>query len=284
VRLRRVMLADLDGSLPDPGPWQAIAEETLRERLAERPGSLAAFVVDRLESTGPTSRAGVPAPTLRHPGYGGWMASRRAGTKAQTWAVQTPRGMAEVELTMPDRAPSALLALGHGAGGGVDAPDLRAVRAAALDAGLAVARITQPYRVAGRRAPAPTPQLDLAWTAVIDELRADGRAPAGVPLIVGGRSSGARVACRTAVALGAAGVVALAFPLHPPGRPERSRADELDGAVPTLVVNGDRDPFGVPPQRPGVTVVTVPGQKHDLRGDLSAVTEAVLGFLHELPT
>ena len=209
------------------------------------------------------------------------MASRRAGAKARPWAVQTPRGMAEVELTIPDRAPSALLALGHGAGGGVDAPDLRAVRAAALDAGLAVARITQPYRVAGRRAPAPAPQLDVAWTAVVEALRADRPALFAVPLVVGGRSSGARVACRTAAALGAAAVVALAFPLHPPGRPERSRAGELDGAVPTLVVNGDRDPFGVPRPRPGVTVVTLPGQKHDLRGDLDAVAEAVLGFLRD---
>jgi predicted alpha/beta-hydrolase family hydrolase len=186
-----------------------------------------------------------------------------------------------VELTLPDGAPAALLALGHGAGGGVDAPDLRAVRSAALAAGLAVARVTQPYRVAGRRAPAPAPHLDEAWTAVLAGLRADPDRPAlaGLPLVVGGRSSGARVACRTAAGLGAAGVVALAFPLHPPGRPERSRLDELDGAVPTLVVNGDRDPFGVPPERPGVTVVVRPGERHDLRADPAAVAEAVLDFL-----
>jgi hypothetical protein len=208
------------------------------------------------------------------------MASR--GVKAETWAAQTPRGPAEVELTLPEGKPSALLVLGHGAGGGVDAPDLRAVRAAALDAGLAVARITQPYRVAGRRSPAPAPQLDDAWTAVIEGLRADRPTLAGVPLIVGGRSSGARVACRTAAALGAAGVVALAFPLHPPGKPERSRADELDGAVPTLVVNGDRDPFGVPPERPGVTVVVRPGEKHDLRRDPGAVADVVVSYLREL--
>lgn len=208
------------------------------------------------------------------------MASR--GKKAESWAAQTPRGLAEVELTLPAGPPSALLALGHGAGGGVDAPDLRAVRAAALDAGLAVVRITQPYRVAGRRTPPAAPHLDQAWTAVIDGLRADRPALAGVPLIVGGRSSGARVACRTAAALGAVGVVALAFPLHPPGRPERSRADELDGAVPTLVVNGDRDPFGVPPQRPGVRVVVRPGDKHDLRRDPGSVASVVVDFLREL--
>jgi hypothetical protein len=160
----------------------------------------------------------------------------------------------------------------------VDAPDLRAVRAAALDAGLAVARITQPYRVAGRRSPAPAGQLDQAWTAVLAGLRAEPDL-AGVPLVAGGRSSGARVACRTAAETGAAGVVALAFPLHPVGRPERSRLAELDGAVPTLVVNGERDPFGVPPERPGVTVVVRPGEKHDLRRDPAAVAGAVVEFL-----
>jgi hypothetical protein len=183
-----------------------------------------------------------------------------------------------VELTRPEQPPVALLALGHGAGGGVDAPDLRAVRAAALDAGLAVARITQPYRVAGRRSPAPAGQLDQAWTAVLAGLRAEPDL-AGVPLVAGGRSSGARVACRTAAETGAAGVVALAFPLHPVGRPERSRLAELDGAVPTLVVNGERDPFGVPPERPGVTVVVRPGEKHDLRRDPAAVAGAVVEFL-----
>jgi hypothetical protein len=201
--------------------------------------------------------------------------------RVETWLAQTPRGGAEVELSLPEGAPVALLALGHGAGGGVDAPDLRAVRRAALDGGLAVARITQPYRVAGRRSPAPAAHLDQAWTAVLTALRADHDRPgvAAAPLIVGGRSSGARVACRTAAALGAIGVVALSFPLHPPGRPERSRADELDTAVPTLVVNGDRDPFGVPAERPGVTVVVRPGERHDLRRDPAAVAAAVLGWL-----
>jgi hypothetical protein len=193
--------------------------------------------------------------------------------------VETPRGPAEVELTLPEGgAPATVLVLGHGAGGGVDAPDLAAVRRAALDAGLAVALVTQPYRVAGRRSPAPAGQLDQAWTAVLAALRED-PVLAGVRLVAGGRSSGARVACRTAAGAGAAGVVALAFPLHPPGRPERSRAGELDGAVPTLVVNGDRDPFGVPSPRPGVTVVVRPGERHDLRRDPAAVAGAVLDFL-----
>lgn len=195
--------------------------------------------------------------------------------------MQTPRGAAEVELTLPEAEPAALLALGHGAGGGVDTPDLGAVRRAALDAGLAVARITQPYRVAGRRAPAPAGQLDQVWTAVLTTLR-ERPDLGGVPLIVGGRSSGARVACRTAAAVGATAVVALAFPLHPPGRPERSRSGELDGAVPTLVVNGDRDPFGVPAERPGVTVVVRPGERHDLKRDPGAVADAVRSWLSEV--
>ncbi|MEH1100204.1 alpha/beta hydrolase family protein [Micromonospora sp. CPCC 205561] len=190
--------------------------------------------------------------------------------------IPTPRGPARVVTDLPQGPPVALLALGHGAGGDVDAPDLRALRDAAVGAGLAVARVTQPYRVAGRRAPAPAGHLDEAWTAVLARLRA--RHP-GVPLLVGGRSSGARVACRTARAVGAAGVVALAFPLHPPGRPERSRAAELDTGVPTLVVNGDRDPFGVPAPAPGVRVLIRPGERHDLRGDPAGTAEAVRDWL-----
>jgi len=170
-----------------------------------------------------------------------------------------------------------LLVLGHGAGGGVDAPDLLAVRDAALAASVAVARVTQPYRVKGRRAPAPAGQLDQAWVTVVSTLRND-----GVPLIVGGRSSGARVACRTAQTLGAVGVVALAFPLHPPGRaddPARSRAAELATGLPTVVVNGDRDPFGVPEPGADVEVCVRPGERHDLRRDPAAVARAVVAWL-----
>ena len=167
-----------------------------------------------------------------------------------------------------------LLVLGHGAGGGVDAPDLLAVRAAALSADVAVARVTQPYRVRGRRTPPPVGQLDEAWTGVVSTMRNEAE-----HLIFGGRSSGARVACRTARALGAAGVVALAFPLHPPGRPDKSRAPELDTGVPTLVVNGDRDPFGVPEPGPGIELVIRPGERHDLRRDPAAVGAAVVDWL-----
>jgi len=191
----------------------------------------------------------------------------------------TPRGTARVDLALPAGPPVALLALGHGAGGSVDSPDLLAARSAALSGQVAVARVTQPYRVAGRRAPAPAGHLDEAWTAALAALRQRRPELGGVPLVVGGRSSGARVACRTAAATGAVGVVALAFPLHPPGRPERSRAAELATGLPTLVINGDRDPFGVPPSSPRVRVVVLPGRSHSLRGDPAPVTAAVLDFL-----
>jgi predicted alpha/beta-hydrolase family hydrolase len=187
--------------------------------------------------------------------------------------VPTPHGPALVQYDEPAGPARALLVLGHGAGGGVDAPDLLAVRRAALDASVAVARITQPYRVAGRRAPAPATQLDAAWVAAVSSLGRTG------PLVVGGRSSGARVACRTAVVLGAAGIVCLAFPSHPPGRPERSREPELATGLPTLVVNGDRDPFGVPVAAQGIEVVTRPGQGHDLRRDTAGTAAVVVAWL-----
>jgi predicted alpha/beta-hydrolase family hydrolase len=155
--------------------------------------------------------------------------------------VETPVGPARITWVAP-AAPSrsGLLLLGHGAGGGVGAADLQAVAIGAAGAGLRVGLVEQPYRVAGRRAPAPARQLDEAWHAVIAHVRRDGER-----LVLGGRSSGARVACRVADSVGAVGVVCLAFPLHPPGRPERSRLTELTGvAVPRLVVQGERDAFG----------------------------------------
>jgi uncharacterized protein len=174
--------------------------------------------------------------------------------------IETPRGPAGLRITEPAGPPVSMLVLGHGAGGGVDAPDLSAVHDAAVAGGVRVVLVTQPYRMAGRRAPAPAAQLDEAWTAVIEHIRVP-----GLPLIFGGRSSGARVACRTAPVLGAAGVLALAFPLHPPGKPDRSRAGELPATLPTLVLNGDRDPFGVPASTANVEVIVRPGATHDLR-------------------
>jgi predicted alpha/beta-hydrolase family hydrolase len=173
----------------------------------------------------------------------------------------------------------AALVLGHGAGGGVGAPDLVAATAAAHEAGLSVALVEQPYRVAGRRSPAPAKQLDTAWTAVVAQLRDD--ALSELPIVAGGRSSGARVACRTAAATGAAAVLCLAFPVHPPGRgddPSKSRMSELDAVtVPVLVVQGERDPFGMPSDGPGRTVARVPGN-HSLRST-AAVKAAVSAWL-----
>ncbi|WP_406092367.1 alpha/beta family hydrolase [Kitasatospora purpeofusca] len=159
--------------------------------------------------------------------------------------VPTPAGDARITLH-PAAAPRAVLALGHGAGGGVEARDLAALAAGLPPRGVSVALVEQPWRVAGKKvAPAPR-TLDTGWTPVAERLAA-----AGPPLVVGGRSAGARVACRTGAATGAAGVVALAFPLHPPGKPERSRAEELLGTgLPTLVVQGAADPFGGPAEFP----------------------------------
>jgi uncharacterized protein len=181
---------------------------------------------------------------------------------------------ATVDLEVPRRAVS-LLVLGHGAGGDVTAPDLSAVRAAALSARVGVALVTQPYRVLGRRTPPPAPRLDEAWVAACAGL------PGRLPRVVGGRSSGARVACRTAGTVGASGIVALAFPLHPPGKPERSRAGELVTGLPTLVVNGDRDPFGVPDEAPGIEVRLRPGERHDLRKDPAAIGQIVVEWLQK---
>lgn len=176
----------------------------------------------------------------------------------------------------------AALVLGHGAGGGVSAPDLVAVRDSALGLGVSVALVEQPYRVAGRRSPAPAPQLDAAWLAVIAHLRAG--VFEGLPLVVGGRSSGARVACRTAGEAAAVAVLCLAFPLHPPGRgddPSKSRLPELSAvSVPVLVIQGERDPFGIPPEGPGREIVLVPGT-HSLRST-GAVARAVGAWLENV--
>jgi predicted alpha/beta-hydrolase family hydrolase len=191
-----------------------------------------------------------------------------------SFSIDTPRGPAGIRITDPAGPPVSLLALGHGAGGGVDAPDLLRVQTAALTAGVRVALITQPYRMAGRRSPAPADHLDQAWAISVRAI-----ADPALPLICGGRSSGARVACRTAADLGAVGVLALAFPLHPPGKPDKSRAPELPLDIPTLVVNGDRDPFGVPSPTPGVEVAIRPGATHDLRKDLPGTAAVVLTWL-----
>lgn len=194
--------------------------------------------------------------------------------------LDTPHGTARVHLDLRVDAPGALV-LGHGAGGGVGAPDLTAAARAAGELGWSVVLVEQPYRVAGRRSPAPAAQLDTAWTAVMTQLRATELA--GLPVVVGGRSSGARVACRTAAAVEAAGVLCLAFPLQPPGRPDApSRLPELASVrVPVLVVQGDRDPFGLPKRGRGRKIVVVPGD-HSLRSAGAATTAAVGAWLRGL--
>jgi uncharacterized protein len=208
--------------------------------------------------------------------------STAAGTVLE---IDTPHGPARAQLRPAAGAVGAVV-LGHGAGGGVNARDLLAAADAAVAERFAVALVEQPYRVAGRRSPAPAHQLDAAWAAVLGRLRDEELR--GLPMVCGGRSSGARVACRTAGGTGAAAVLCLAFPLQPPRRgrasePPRSRQDELDAVtVPTLVIQGESDPFGVPGPGPRRRVVTVPGN-HSLRGSLDRITAAVAEWLHDLP-
>jgi predicted alpha/beta-hydrolase family hydrolase len=193
--------------------------------------------------------------------------------------LDTPHGPARVHLE-PVESPRAALVLGHGAGGGVTARDLVAATKAAHEAGVGVALVEQPYRVAGRKSPAPAPQLDAAWTSVLEQLRAGPLN--GLDVVAGGRSSGARVACRTAAATGAIGVLCLAFPVHPPGRPERTRLPELDAVeVPVLVIQGVSDPFGMPPPGDNREVVQLPGN-HSLAGDVRGLRAAVTEWLTRL--
>ncbi|MER7934273.1 MULTISPECIES: alpha/beta family hydrolase [unclassified Streptomyces] len=207
----------------------------------------------------------------------------------QSKIVGTEAGDARVTWHEARRA-RLVLALGHGAGGGVEARDLRALAAALPGHGVSVALVEQPWRVAGRKvAPAPR-TLDAGWRGVWPALAAP-----GLPVVSGGRSAGARVACRTARELGAAAVLALSFPLHPPGRPEKSRAEELLGAgVPTLVVQGGKDPFGKPAEFPdgGYTLVEVPDADHGFavpkraditpEGAVTIITDAVVAWAASL--
>jgi uncharacterized protein len=196
--------------------------------------------------------------------------------------IETPHGLARAHVQKPGEARAAVV-LGHGASVGVDSPDIVAAAGVAEDEGLAVALVEQPYLVAGRRSPAPAAQLDAAWTAVVEHLRSGELE--GLPLILGGRSLGARVACRTAGQLGAIAVLCLAFPFQPRarrGKPDPpSRLGELDAVgVPTLVVQGERDQFGMPPPGPRREVAKVPGN-HGLKADLDAVAAAVRDWLRK---
>jgi hypothetical protein len=199
--------------------------------------------------------------------------------------IATPHGPARARVT--DGGTVGTLVLGHGAGGGIESADLVEVTAEAARAGWRVVRVEQPWRVAGRRVASAPPTLDEGWNAVLAEFRGDGVLTG--PLVLGGRSAGARVACRTAAGQRAAGVLALAFPLHPPGKPEKSRAAELTAvAVPLVVVQGETDAFGAPADiaavltgRAGASVYAVPGD-HSLKKDVEVVAAAAMSWLGEL--
>ncbi|SDD63740.1 alpha/beta family hydrolase [Streptomyces prasinopilosus] len=194
--------------------------------------------------------------------------------------VETAAGTARITWHPAGPAARLVLALGHGAGGGIEARDLRALAAVLPAHGVTVALVEQPWRVAGKKvAPAPK-TLDTGWRGLWPALRKP-----GLPVIAGGRSAGARVACRTAGELGAHAVLALGFPLHPPGRPEKSRAGELLGTgVPTLVVQGGNDPFGRPGEFPGFGKGGATAVPPDVRlpGSAAARTPAGDGWTYEL--
>jgi uncharacterized protein len=193
--------------------------------------------------------------------------------------IMTVAGPAHVETERPARRPRFLCVLTHGAGGSPDTADVLAVRDAARALGAVTALVTQPYRVRGARAPGSAAKQDAAWAEIVAALNTS-----GLPLVQGGRSNGARVACRTARDVHAVGVIALAFPLHPPGRPDASRDGELRAAgTNVLVVNGDRDPFGIPEPDGATRVVVLPGETHALSKNPSAVGDAVAGWLGTLP-
>jgi predicted alpha/beta-hydrolase family hydrolase len=203
--------------------------------------------------------------------------------------IATSGGPAVVELDGDRDAARFLLVLTHGSGGGVETPDVLAVRDAGLKLGGAVARVIQPYQVRGGRAPGSAVRQDAAWAEVVAALT--GLAP-GLALVQGGRSNGARVACRTAAAVGARAVIALAFPLCPPRhapRPDaadkarQARLAELGaaraGGAAVLVLNGERDPFGIPGPQDADRVVVVPGETHALKGHRAVIFAAVAEWL-----
>ena len=200
--------------------------------------------------------------------------------------IETPHGPARAHVT-DGGGTAGTLVLGHGAGGGVESVDLVATADEAAGAGWRVIRVEQPWRVAGRRVASAPPTLDTGLRAVLDRLRGDGLLTG--PLVLGGRSAGARVACRAAAEQGAAGVLALAFPLHPPGKPEKSRAGELTAVpVPLVVVQGETDAFGAPADvaavltgRAGASVYAVPGD-HSLKKNVSIVAAAAMCWLDDL--
>ncbi|MGH1548998.1 alpha/beta hydrolase family protein [Leifsonia poae] len=214
--------------------------------------------------------------------------------------LDVPTALGPGRLTVAAAAdPAAVLWLGHGAGGGIDAVDLAALAARLPERGITVVRYEQPWRVAGKRVAARPAALDAAWLETAPRVR---ELAGDLPLVVGGRSAGARVACRTSTAVDAAAVVCLAFPLHPPGSPEKSRfAELLEPTIPVLVLQGGRDTFGTASDvvsavdaRVGIRVVEVPGADHGMKvlkgsalgagGVRDLVADTVTGFVLGLST
>jgi predicted alpha/beta-hydrolase family hydrolase len=196
-----------------------------------------------------------------------------------TVEIMTSAGPAHVVVAKRVRRPAFLAVLTHGAGGTPDTPDVLAVRDTVLAMGAVTALVTQPYRVRGARAPGSAARQDAVWTEIVAALN-----EAGLPLVQGGRSNGARVVCRTARETNAKAVIALAFPLHPPGQPDKSRDAELRSAgTSVLVLNGDRDPFGIPEPDDATRVVVLPGETHALSKNPSAISEEIAGWLGTIP-
>jgi uncharacterized protein len=217
-----------------------------------------------------------------------WTGGPPPGTVPDVKEIMTAAGPAQVLLEQPESGPARFLAvLTHGSGGTPDTADVLAVRDAARRLGAATALVTQPYRVRGGRAPGSALKQDAAWAELITVLRR--RTDAALPLVQCGRSNGARVVCRTAPQVGAAGVIALAFPLHPPGQPEKSRDAELRSAstgsagTSVLVINGERDPFGVPEPDAATEVVVLAGETHALSKRPAVIGDAVFRWLGTVP-
>jgi uncharacterized protein len=209
---------------------------------------------------------------------GDWTGPRSLDTVRDV-EIMTSSGPAWVVVDQPTGEPRFIAVLTHGSGGTPDTPDVLAAAAAARTFGAVTALVTQPYRVKGAQAPGSAVRQDAAWAQIVAALNSG-----GLPLVQGGRSNGARVACRTARQVGAVGVIALAFPLHPPGKPDKSRDGELrEAGTRVLVINGDRDPFGIPEPDDVTSVVVLPGETHALSKKPAAIGDAVAGWLGTLP-
>lgn len=192
--------------------------------------------------------------------------------------IETTRGAATVSLRVAEGS-RGLLVLGPGASGKTDSKDLLAVADAVHAAGVSVAIVTPPYAAAGKKVPPRGSASDEAWIDVVGALRDE---LPDQPVVTGGRSFGSRVACRTSDATGSVGVLCLAFPLHPPGKPEKLRLSDLESAtVPTLVIQGRKDPFGCPPEAEHRRVVVVDGD-HSLTKEHETITQTVVAWIDDL--